>query len=121
MGVGSVEFLEMALPMKLKFYTDILNGSEGHVWKSQALSSIWAQITGKKGFFRLSHFFYVEANLRISYMGTFFEAIMVLKLCNGYLVHITEYIWKFFAILPIRARIMGKKGFFQKWDLVSER
>ena len=42
-----------------------------------------------KGFFW--DFFYVEANVRISYMGTFFEA-MVLKLCTGYLVHITEYV-----------------------------
>ena len=79
---------------------------------------LWAKRVFPK--MRLSHFlhiFYVEANVRISYMGTFFEA-MVLKLCTGYLVHITEYVWKFFAISPIWARIMGKKGFFQKWDLV---
>ena len=50
-------------------------------------------------------------------MGTFFQAL-VLKLCTGYLVHITEYVWKFFAISSIRAQIMGKKGFFQMWDLV---
>ena len=49
---------------------------------------------GEKGAFSkvgLSHFFYIEANVRISYMDTFFEA-MVLKLCTGYLVHITEYV-----------------------------
>ena len=50
---------------------------------------------GGKGVFSkvglTSHFFYVEANVRISYMGTFFEA-MVLKLCTWYLVHITEYV-----------------------------
>ena len=49
---------------------------------------------GEKGVFSkvgLSHFFYVEAYVRISYMGAFFEA-MVLKLCTGYLVHITEYV-----------------------------
>ena len=47
---------------------------------------------GEKGFskVKLSQFFYVEANVRISYMDTFFET-MVLKLCTGYLVHITEY------------------------------
>ena len=45
----------------------------------------------KRVFLGLSHFFYVEANVRISYMCTFFEA-MVLKLCTGYLVHITEYV-----------------------------
>ena len=49
---------------------------------------------GEKGVFSkmgLSHFFYVEAEVRISVMGTFFEA-MVLKLCTGYLVHITKYV-----------------------------
>ena len=72
---------------------------------------LWAKRIFPKS--RLSHFFhifYVEANVRISYMDTFFEA-MVLKLCTGYLVHITEYVLNFFAILSIRARIMGKKGF----------
>ena len=50
---------------------------------------------GEEGLFskvELSHFFHifcVKVNVRISYMGTFFEA-MVLKLCTGYLVHITE-------------------------------
>ena len=72
---------------------------------------------GKGGFFRLSHFFCVKANVIICYMGTFFQA-MVLKLCTGFLDHITEYVSNFFAISSIRARIMGKKGFFQKWDLV---
>ena len=47
---------------------------------------------GEKGVFSkvgLSHFFYVEANVRISYSDTLLET-MVLKLCTGYLVHITE-------------------------------
>ena len=47
---------------------------------------------GEKGVFSkvgLSHFFYVKANVRISYIGTFFE-VRVLELCTGYLVHITE-------------------------------
>ena len=72
---------------------------------------------GWKGFSQKWDYFYVEANVRISYMGPFFEA-MVLKLCTGYLVYITEYVWKFFAISSILARIMGKKRFFQKLDLV---
>ena len=46
---------------------------------------------GKRGFFRLSHFFCVKVNVIIPYMGTSFEAI-VLKLCTGYIVHITEYV-----------------------------
>ena len=81
------------------------------VWKFFAISSIRAQIMGKKGVFRLSHFFCVKVNERIPYMGTFFKA-MVLKLCTGFLVHITDNLWNFFAISSIRARIMGKKGGF---------
>ena len=46
---------------------------------------------GKGGFWGLSHFFYVEANVIISYMDTFFQA-MVLKLCTGFLVHIMDYL-----------------------------
>ena len=52
---------------------------------------------GKKGFFSkvgLSHFYHiscVKVNVRISYMGTFFEA-MVLKFCTGYLVHFMDYV-----------------------------
>ena len=43
------------------------------------------ELWGKRGFLvGLSHFFYVEANVIIPYMGTFFQA-MVLKLCTGYL------------------------------------
>ena len=50
------------------------------------------KLQGKRGFFRLSNFFCVKnVNVIIPYMGTFFEA-MVLKLCTGYLVHITEYV-----------------------------
>ena len=51
---------------------------------------------GEKGFFsnmRLSHFsniFCGKVNVIVCYTGAFFEAI-VLKLCTGYLVHITEY------------------------------
>ena len=77
----------------------------------------------EKGFFsnvRLSHFsniFCGKVNVIVCYMGTFFQAF-VLKFCPGYLVHITEYVWKFFAISSIRAQIMGKKGFFQMWDLL---
>ena len=70
----------------------------------------------------LSHFsniFYGKVNVIVCYMGTFFQA-MILKLCTGYLDHIKDRVWKFFAISSIRARIMGEKGFFQKWDLVSE-
>ena len=90
------------------------------VWILFAISSIRARIMGKRVFFSkvgLSHFFYVEANVKVSYMGTFIEA-MVLKPCIGYLVHIRECVWKFFAISSIRSRIMGKRVFFQKWDLV---
>ena len=52
---------------------------------------------GKKGVFsnvRLSHFsniFCGKVNVIVSYMGTFFEA-MVLELCTGYIGHITEYV-----------------------------
>ena len=46
---------------------------------------------GEKGFFRLGHFFCVKVNVIIPYMGTFFQA-MVLKLCTGFLVHITDYV-----------------------------
>ena len=95
-----------------------------YVWKFFAISSIWAQIMGKRGFsnVRLSHFsniFCGKVNVIVCYMGTYFEA-MVLKLCTGYLGHITKYVWKFFAISPVRSRIMGKKGFSQMWHLVSE-
>ena len=57
--------------------------------KFGAVQTVWAQITEGKGVF--GPFFYVEANVRISYIGTLFEA-MVLKLCTGYLVHITKYV-----------------------------
>ena len=39
--------------MILKFCTVFLYGSEGCVRKFRAISSIFAQITGKKGFFRV--------------------------------------------------------------------
>ena len=66
---------------------------------------------GQKGFFwDLVIFFYVKEKVRISDVSTFFEG-MILKLCTGYLVRITEYVWKVFAISPTRAQIMGKKGF----------
>ena len=45
----------------------------------------------KGGVFRLSHFFCVKVNVIIPYMGTFFQA-MVLKLCTGFLVHVTDYV-----------------------------
>ena len=48
-------------------------------------------VFSKVGLSYFFHIFYVEANVRISYMGTFFEAV-VLKLCTGYLVHIMEYV-----------------------------
>ena len=54
---------------------------------------------------------------RLEFLSTFFEA-MILKLCTGYLVHITEFVWIFFVISSIQAQIMGKKGLFQKWDSV---
>ena len=37
----------------LKFCTDFLDGSEGRVRKFCAISSTWARIIGKKGFFRM--------------------------------------------------------------------
>ena len=46
---------------------------------------------GKGVFFRLSHFFCGKVNVIVCYMGTFFQAFL-LKLCTGYLVHITEYV-----------------------------
>ena len=77
---------------------------------------------GKKVFFSkvgLSYFFYVEAIVRISYMGTFVEA-MVLKLCTGYLDHITEYVCEnFFRFRPLGPKLRGKE-FFSKVDSVSE-
>ena len=36
--------------IKLKFYTGILNGFGGHILKFDGVSTIWAQITGEKGF-----------------------------------------------------------------------
>ena len=108
--------------MVLKLCTGYLVHNMEYVWTFFAISSIRARIMGKKGVFSkvgLSHFFYVKANVRISYMGTFFE-VMVLKLCTGYLVHVTECVWIFFAISSIQAQIMRKKFFFQMWDLVSE-
>ena len=66
--------------MKLKLCTGILNGSEGHLRKFGGVSTIWTRITGEKGVF-------LKCNNSLH--GHFFEA-MVLKLCTGYLVYITE-------------------------------
>ena len=44
----------------------------------------------------------------------FFQAI-VLKLCVGYVVYITENVWNVFAILPVLICFMGKNVFFQLW------
>ena len=71
------------------------------------------ELRGKRGVFRLSHFFCVKVNVIIPYMGTFFEA-MILKLCTGYLVHITEYenVISDFARL---GQNYGEKGFLKCW------
>ena len=72
----------------------------------------------------LSHFFYVEANVRISYIGTFLEA-MVLKLCTGYLVQITEFDENVVRFCPFGPKLWGQRGFFKSLntniDLVSEQ
>ena len=53
---------------------------------------LWGKrVFPKMGLGHFFHIFHVEANVRISYMGTFFRA-MVLKLGTGYLVHIMEYV-----------------------------
>ena len=61
------------------------------------------ELWGKRGFFKSGtcHVFYIEAYVRISYMGTFFEA-MVLKFC-----------WDFAHSGPN----YGEKGVFSKVGL----
>ena len=48
--------------------------------------------------------------------GHYFED-MLLKLCTGYLDHITEYVWKYFWISLIRAQMFGENVFFSKVEL----
>ena len=68
---------------------------------------------GQKGVFsnvRLSHFLNIfcgKGNVIVCYMGTFFQA-MVLKLCTGFLVHITNNLW-FIMIIFFK---MGLRHFF---------
>ena len=104
--------------MVLKLCTGYLIHITDYVWKCFAILSHWGPNYVEKGFSQKWHLvifphFLHWGNCKNFLHGHFFEA-MVLKLCTGYLVHVTEYVWNFFAILSIRARIMGGKSFFSK-------
>ena len=82
------------------------------------------ELWGKRVFSKvgLSHFFHifcVKVNVRISYMSTFFEA-MVLKLLHGVFRSYCEVCVKIFCDFVHSGPNYGEKGFFEKWDLVSE-
>ena len=102
--------------MVLKLCIGYLVHITERVWNFLRFCPFGPELWGK-GFFSkvgLSHFFYVEANVRISYMVTFFEA-MVLKLCTGYLVHGVRL--KSFFDFAHSGLNYGEKGFFSKVGL----
>ena len=78
-------------------------------------SILGPELWGRKDVFKsgTGHFFCGNTNLRICYMGTVFET-MILKLCTGYLVCITDYVCKgFFRFLPFLPELWGKRDVFK--------
>ena len=76
------------------------------------------ELWGKRVFFKSGtySFFLRWGKCKNFLQGHFFEA-MVLKLCTGYLAHITEYVWKFFCDFAHSGPNYGDKGVFSKVGL----